>query len=326
MLFSIVIPVYNVAEYLQKCIDSVLANDCSDCEIILVDDGCTDGVCPAICDENAAAHPELIRVIHQENKGLGGARNTGIENASGDYLFFVDSDDTIAPDALKILTEAIESSHADIYSFRMYQVTETGECTLLKTSALYDGVFTVSEHPEFLEALPAAWARIWRREFFLESGVEYPSRVWYEDIRTSTKLFAKARSIVTLEEPLYLYLARTGSIMRSGNIERNREIVEAFDDISDWFLENELYDTYRRELCTLACEHMYIAASVRVLRADRRSKLLKELRDRFESEYPDHKVSLDKEHFSKTQLLCYRLLNARAYRTLALLFKIKDSR
>lgn len=323
MLFSIIVPVYNVADYLQKCIDSVLKNDCSDCEIILVDDGSTDGVSPAICDENAAAHPELIRVIHQENKGLGGARNTGIEAAMGDYLFFVDSDDTIVPDALSMLTEAINATHADIYSFNMYQVTEAGERTLMRISALYDGVFTVSDHPEFLEALPAVWARIWRRELILKSEVRFPLKVWYEDIRTVTKLFAKAESIVTLDAPLYCYLARQGSIMRSGNVERNREIIEAFDDISSWFSNNGLYEKYRRELCTLACEHMYIAASVRVLRVDRKSPVLKELRERFESEYPDHKVSIDKRHFSKMQMLCYRLLNARAYRTLALLFKIK---
>ena len=84
MRLSIIIPVYNVQEYLQGCIDSVLANDTTDCEIILVDDGCTDGVCPRICDENAAAHPDLIRVIHQENQGLGGARNTGLEAARGE--------------------------------------------------------------------------------------------------------------------------------------------------------------------------------------------------------------------------------------------------
>lgn len=324
MLFSIIIPVYNVKDYLQKCIDSVLENDCSDCEIILVDDGSTDGASPAICDENAAAHSELIRVIHQENKGIGSARNTGIRAAKGDYLFFVDSDDTITPDSLEVLTAAVNETHADIYSFRMYQVDEAGNRTLLATSALYDGVFTAETHPEFLESLPAACARIWRREFFIESGIEYPSGVWYEDIRTSTKLFAKAQSIVTLKDPLYLYLARQGSIMRSGNIARNREIIDAFDDISDWFKKNGLYEKYRPELMTLATEHMYIAASVRVLRADRKSPLLKELEDRFEAEYPDHRSAFDKGHFSSTQKLCYRLLNAHAYRTLALLFKIKD--
>lgn len=325
MLFSIVVPVYNVAEYLQKCIDSLLQNDCSDCEIILVDDGSTDGVSPAICDENAAKHPGLIRVIHQENKGLGGARNTGIAEAVGDYLFFVDSDDTVSPDALSILTEAIKETGADVYSFQMEQVTEDGDSRPLTVSSLYEGVFGLKDHPEFLESLPAAWARLWKRSLFADNDILFPSRVWYEDIRTSSKLFAKAESIVTLDAPLYRYLARQGSIMRSGNIERCREIIDAFDDISAWFLKNGLYDTYRRELCTLACEHMYIAASVRVLRADRSSPVLNELRERFESEYPDHKLSLDIGHFSSSQRLCYKLLNRRAYRSLSLLFKLKNA-
>ena len=119
MLFSIVIPVYNVAQYLPGCMDSVLANDLSDCEIILVDDGATDGVCPGLCDEYAARFPDLVRVIHQENRGLGGARNTGLEAAKGEYLFFVDSDDTVAPDALKILRRAVMESHSEVYTFQM---------------------------------------------------------------------------------------------------------------------------------------------------------------------------------------------------------------
>lgn len=325
MLFSVVIPVYNVAAYLQPCIDSVLANDCSDCEIILVDDGSTDGVSPALCDENAARHPERIRVIHQANQGLGGARNTGIAAATGEYLFFVDSDDTISPDALSILTDAINESHADIYSFQMCQVTEAGVSTPLTVSPLYDGVFSLREHPEFLEALPASWARIWKRRLFVEHGILFPCKVWYEDIRTSPKLFAAAESIVTLDAPLYRYLMRQGSIMRNSNIERCREIIEAFDDLSDWFSKNGLSDTYRRELCTLAAEHLYIAASVRVLRTDRKSPILSELHDRFEAEFPDHATQMDWAHFSSAQKLCYRLLNHRAYRTLSVLFRIKNS-
>ena len=132
MRFSIVIPVYNVADYLQGCIDSVLANDCTDCEIILVDDGATDGRCPAICDENAARHPELIRVIHQENQGQGGARNTGLEAAKGEYVFFVDSDDTIMPQSLQVLRHAIQKTHADIYSFQQRAEKTDGDLRSLQ--------------------------------------------------------------------------------------------------------------------------------------------------------------------------------------------------
>ena len=105
MKISIVVPVYNVKDYLPKCIDSILVQDCSDCEIILVDDGSTDGESGAICDRYAQAHPDLIRAIHKPNGGLGDARNVGQAHATGEYILFLDSDDYIAEDTLEKLKE-----------------------------------------------------------------------------------------------------------------------------------------------------------------------------------------------------------------------------
>ena len=101
MKISIIIPVYNVADYLRKCVESALNQQFDDYEVILVDDGSTDGLCPDLCDELQSANPDRIRVIHQENKGLGGARNTGIDASRGEYLLFVDSDDYISEKTLK---------------------------------------------------------------------------------------------------------------------------------------------------------------------------------------------------------------------------------
>ena len=116
-MISIVVPVYKVRDYLPGCLDSILANDTSDCEIILVDDGSPDDS-GAICDFYAQAHPDLIRVIHQDNGGLGAARNTGVANAKGEWLFFIDSDDTIAPESLGVLKEAIRLGGAQVIGFQ----------------------------------------------------------------------------------------------------------------------------------------------------------------------------------------------------------------
>lgn len=323
MRFSIVIPVYNVADYLQLCIDSVLANDCRDCEIVLVDDGSTDGLCPAICDENAARHPKLIRVIHQENQGLGGARNTGMEAARGDYLFFLDSDDTIAPNALEILSAAIEKNSADVYSFPMYSHDGQGHRTLIQTSEVYEEPFSLSQRPEFLFALPAAWARLWRREFLLSSDVRFPSRVWYEDIRTTTKLFALAKSIVTLPEPLYYYLARPGSIMRSGSVARNREILEAFDDILAWFRAKNLLPLYQEPLCRLAVDHILLAATVRVARVQPASPLLAEFSAYMEEHFPNYAKNPYLSQLPSLHKLLLFLIRRKQYRLVALLFRLK---
>ena len=326
MRFSIIVPVYNVEQYLQGCIDSVLANDCSDCELILVDDGSTDGVCPQICDENGKKHPELIRVIHQENQGLGGARNTGLEAARGEYVLFVDSDDTIAPGTLEILREQIDDTHADVYSFNLYSHDGEGKKKFVEVSPPYDGSFTLLENPGFLFALPAAWARLWRRDLFINTGIRYPSRVWYEDIRTTTKLFASASSIVTLPHPLYYYLARPGSIMRSSNVKRSREILDAFDDILQWFSERGLKERYEKELCRLAVDHIQLAAVVRVIRQDAHSPLISEFVSYMYNQFPQWETNPYLAELPRRHKLLLKLIAKKRYLLIAFLFKLVGSK
>ena len=322
MRFSIVVPVYNVEEFLQGCINSILANDCSDCEIILVDDGSTDGVCPAICDKNAADHPDLIRVIHQENQGLGGARNTGLEVARGEYVLFVDSDDTIAPHTLEVLERQILQTHADVYSFQLYTHDGTGPKRKMEVSSVYDGVFTLAERPEFLFSLPAAWARLWRRDLFINTGIRYPSRVWYEDIRTTTKLLASASSIVTLDDALYYYLARPGSIMRSSNVVRSREILDAFDDILFWYRERGLQERYSAELCRLAVDHIQLAAVVRVIRQDPHSPLIKEFISYIYQNFPSWEANSYVAALPYKHKLLLKLIAKKRYTLINWIFKV----
>lgn len=326
MRYSIVVPVYNVADYLQGCIDSILANDCSDCEVILVDDGSTDGVCPRLCDENAARHPGLIRVIHQENQGLGGARNTGLEAAKGEYLLFVDSDDTVAPETLSVLNSHIEKTHADIYSFNFCSHDGQGHATFMEAATVCDVPFTLAENTEFLFSLPAAWARLWRRDLFINTGIRYPARVWYEDIRTSTKLFASASSIVTLPNALYYYLARPGSIMRAGDVKRSREILDAFDDILRWFKEKGIFECYYDQLCRLAIDHIRLAATVRVMRQDIHSPLIKEFSHYMYANFPQWERNPYISQLPAKHRLLLWLMDKKQYLLIRLLFKVGGSK
>jgi len=322
--FSVVIPVYNVAEYLRACVDSVLANDCSDCEIVLVDDGSTDGRCPALCDELAAAHPDLIRVIHQENRGLGGARNTGLEAARGDYLFFVDSDDTIEPDALAKLSAAIKKNGAEIIAFNFATDDGEGHPAPMKANYVLAGdAFSLEKHPEFLLSQPSACCRVWRRELFLRTGVRYPSRVWYEDIRTSAKLFAAAQSIYTIDDCLYRYFQRPGSIMNSGSLGRNREILDAFDDILNWFEEQKLAEQYRDELTRLAVDHILLAATVRVTRIDPKHALLGEFASYMDAHFPGYRTNPYISQLPSLHKLLLKLISMKQYGLIRLLFRIK---
>ncbi len=327
MLFSIVIPVYNVAEYLEACVVSVLTNDCQDCEIILVDDGSTDGVCPALCDRLADRHPDLIRVLHQENRGLGGARNTGLEAARGDYLLFVDSDDTLSPDALTVLRQAVEKTGADIVAFQADSDDGEGHLTPIRCHSTDTGsTFRLEDEPAFLLSLPSAWSRLWKRDLFLRSGIRYPSRVWYEDIRTSLKLFALAGAIHTLDERLYRYLQRPGSIMNSASLSRNREILDAFDDLMGWFRDQGLYKIYKNQLTRLAVDHILLAATVRVARQDPKHPLMGEFAAYMEENFPDYRKTPLLSQLSPLHKLLLKLIRARRFGLIRLLFRIKGEK
>lgn len=324
MFLSFVIPAYNVEQYLRGCVDSILANDCTDCEIILVDDGSTDGVTPQLCDGLAAEHPALIRVIHQENKGPGGARNTGLLAACGEYIFFVDSDDTIAPNSTQILRQAVRQRHCDIITFQMATHTENGPRIPMEICRVYNRPVTLPEQPELLLSIPAMWARIWKRDLFLNSGVQFPDRCWYgEDLRTTLKLMALAGSIDTLPDVLYFYLDRPGSIMNSRNLDRNRDILDSLEDLRLWFQTHGLLEQYRQELCYLAVDHAALAATVRVAKNDPASAILPELLGYVQNTYPEYRTNVHVLTLSRARRLALRLVEGRHYRLLRLLFLLK---
>ena len=323
MRFSVVIPVYNVKEYLEKCVRSVLAQDCADYEVLLVDDGSTDGS-GALCDEIAARHPEAVRVIHKPNGGLGDARNVGLEHALGDYLVFLDSDDYIDAAMLSELSEQVDATHADIITFG-FRVDKDGDTSGVHIDPLPEGrIFTLADTPELLLALPNAWNRIYTRRLFLETGIRYPGRVWYEDIRTTTKLFAQANSVVSVHRPYYYYVVRENSITRNKNVARNREILDAFDDLLGYYRDNNLFERYRDELCRLAIDHIFLAASVRVLLIDPKHPLLGEFYGYMRRYFPEFEKNRYVPQLPRAKKLAFRLLLHRRYRLLAVLFRAKN--
>ena len=319
---SVIVPVYKVEEYLEKCVQSILAQTERDFELILVDDGSPDR-CGALCD-SLAQTDSRIRVIHQENQGLGGARNTGIREARGDWLLLVDSDDWIEPKILEKAMEAGLREEADLVMFAFRTVDEQGrELGVFREDMPKERGITLQEHKEALLTAPCAWNKLYRRSFFQGTGLAYPPRVWYEDLRTTPKLMAKAGRMVFLDEVGYNYLQRQGSIMKSANLERNREILDAFDDLLPWFRKEGLFEAYRRELEYLAVFHVYLTAGVRVALADRKSPLLRELAAYVEERFPGWRQNPYLPKLGGKRRLLVSLLEKKWYWAVSLLFKLK---
>jgi glycosyltransferase involved in cell wall biosynthesis len=213
--FSVIVPVFKVQGFLRECLDSVLEQSYRDIEVIAVNDCSPDG-CGAILDEYAARDPR-VQVLHlPENVGLGRARNAGMPLATGDFLFFLDSDDTLTPGALRAMADRLDASgDPDVLVFdyaRTYWWGGTRRNVLAHVLTEVDGTFTVAEHPEILDLLMVVWNKVYRREFVHKHAFEFPPG-YYEDTPWTFPVLLSAERIATLDRICLNYRQR-----RQGNI------------------------------------------------------------------------------------------------------------
>ena len=319
---SIVIPVYNTRDYLSACLDSVLEPGCDDYEIVVVNDGSTDdsGIIAAGC---ASRFPALIRVITTENGGLGAARNVGLEAARGDYLLFLDSDDTLAAGALKEILAGLDGSF-DIGIFDILQVNPSGDTVGTIIGCGEGGDFTLSDHPALLFEPPSACNKLFRRSLFLESGVRFPGRVWFEDLRTVPKLYPLAGHIRNLAKPWYRYLTRSGAITTSATGKRKPAIIDAASEIIGYYKDAGLYEHYQDELCYMAFYNVFLTSSVRVNAADPKSEVQEQLMQWFLRNFPDWRGNPYVKGLSAKHRLLTELLMKRKRQSVHMIMKLND--
>lgn len=323
---SVIIPVYNTGKYLKKCIDSVLQQNFESFEIIAVNDGSTDNSSEIL--NRIAEKDGRVKPITQENKGLGGARNTGIEKAEGEYLLFLDSDDTIKNGTLFTCYEAAKETGADIVCFGMESVREDGSTISFKK--IHEGPMKVcyrDEKPLFFADNPFITNKLIKRSLFIDNNIFFPERVWYEDIRTLAKLYLNINKIALLEDCFYNYLIRENSIMHVKNTDRNVEMIYAMEDIIGYYKEKGEYEKRRDELLYTTCLHVMVFATLRVAAIDPKYKLLKEFYDFTETNFPDFKKStLPKENFTMRHRVIFEFSKRKMYFALKMLDRLNKLR
>ena len=247
-LVSVIVPIYNVEKYLRTCVDSILAQSYSVLEIILVDDGSTDGG-PQICDQYAQQDPR-VRVIHQKNAGLSAARNAGIDICRGEYLTFVDSDDFIHGRFVELLLNACLSNNAYISVGDFEQIPEDSvfatyanvpsQCTTRCVTGR-DANFMIYDMSSWVRII-TAWGKLFHRTLFMQA--RFPIVPLHEDEALLYKLFYRTKFVALCDCALYFYRSSPNSLMGQSFSEKRLAFFPILEARAEFYLahsEEELY-------------------------------------------------------------------------------------
>ncbi len=221
MKLSYIVPVYKVEKYLEECIESILSQSMDDYEIILVDDGSPDA-CPAMCDSYAEKYPEKIRVVHKENSGPAKTRNVGLSMATGDYVFFIDSDDFLKENRVKELYEKAVEYDADVLQTSYYTLDEDNETVgFVKTSFETNKLLIHTDMEKELccasskRRIIFAWRNLFKREFLLKNNIVFEEKLRIvEEVPFNLEALAKAERFVAVDIPVLCYRHRDDSLQR----------------------------------------------------------------------------------------------------------------
>lgn len=310
---SIVIPCYNVADNIEICINSVKGQSYENFEALFIDDGSTDRTRDVILKN--IENDDRMKYIHKENGGVSSARNLGIENATGKYICFIDSDDNVENDFLEQLHGSLIENGTDIaicYFNRIYED---------KTS-----VNEVKNGFYHLIRFPAPWNKICRTSLYKDNNIRFPDARLSEDLCSTSKLLMLTDKVSVVEKPIYNYIQNPTSSMHTYD-DRIYEIYPITEDIENFAKDKGLYDKFYDELEYINIYHILIGTVYRAsFRDDFNRDALKEMKDYVDRKYPNwpenkgikelpafyrvYLKALSKEQFAVIQLLL-KILNKR---------------
>lgn len=241
MKISIIIPVYDVEQYIGKCLDSCLNQDLpkDEYEIVVVDDGSPDNSSRIV--EGYMKKFSNIRLIHRENGGLSAARNTGLREAKGAYVWFVDSDDWIEPNILNSICNLVVEDSLDVLCFNLQLVFPDGRKN--PYCIQYDDSKKVLSGGDFLSEVtmpPAAWAAIFKKDYLVENKLQFYEGILHEDQEFTPRAYCLAKRILYIDKIFYNYNQREGSIMKSKQKKRKCENLLTVADSLFNFANNKL--------------------------------------------------------------------------------------
>ena len=296
---SICITMYNAEKYIRKCLYSILTQmqerEENDLELIIVDDGSKDTSAQLI-KEILQHYPYInSKIYSQKNGGVSSARNRALSLSTGEYIWFIDSDDYIEQDAVATILYELKKEMVDLYVYP-YQILNKNYQFVIKHSAfdapnilakqLYtDVVYHVNKAPFVMFFEPGPWHFIVKRSKIINPEIHFVEKMIYEDLNWYVKLCTQIKTFKYIDKVLYNYILTDGSIMRNEHLEKRRQIIASLKNIIQFYQDIQLFDTYKEELEYLVVKHChYIYQDI--FSYNRKSPILKEISDFLNITFP----------------------------------------
>lgn len=252
---SVIVPVYNVEKYIEKCLNSILNQSFLKFELICVNDGSTDNSLEIMKKKISESEKNInYKIINTINLGLSNARNIGLKNASGKYIVFIDSDDWVEYNMLEELYNNAIQNNSDIVCCGFSRVSENDKKITVEQTNL---PMVMDSKKAIITCAPASWNKMYKKSLFIDNNIYFPSGLWYEDLSTTTRLFMKSKKITVVNKSLVNYLQRSNSIIHTYN--------EKVNDIYKVLIDLEMFDreycnnTYKSEIEYLFIIHIIFA-------------------------------------------------------------------
>lgn len=283
---SVIVPIYNVEKYLEKCINSLLSQTLEDIQIILVNDGSKDNS-GNIAKEYEQNNKDRVIYVEKENGGLSDARNYGLKYATGDFIAFLDSDDYIEKNA-----------YEEMYNKAIEENADYVECDFIwefPNKIRVDKQYPYKNKKEMLSFVRVvAWNKLIKRQLITDNNLEFPKGLRYEDVEFTYKLIPFVNKFAYVDKPFIHYVQREGSIANVQN-ERTAEIFTVLDNVIEFYKKNNIYEEYRNELEYNYARYLLCSSLKRMCKIkDKtiREKLLTESWERLNSNFPNWKENV----------------------------------
>lgn len=297
---SVIVPVYNVEKYLPNCLQSLVNQNYNDYEIIIINDGSTDNS-EKIIKDYKTKYPKLIKYYKKDNGGLSSARNLGIVKSIGEYLLFVDSDDSLEINALNTLANHINKKKLDIIVFNLYSVKDN-----IKEEIQTFNTNINDKIKKYIIGNPSACNKLIKKDLFIKNNLKFKEGIYYEDLMLMPILIKYTNKIDFINKNLYNYYIRSNSI--TNKINYNKKMDSIFIIVEE--LYKELNDNYKEEIEFLYIEHLLRNASLRYIdykKYDKINNIINLMKDKYKFWYKN--IYFKKYYNIKQKIMCYLIYN-----------------